>query len=162
MFRLAMERLAKDDEGGLTVAQAAAADQAYAQAGGEAVQGAAAKGTVAAWLYGEGLLCSSAALLGCHAMQGRHRQAAWLRLLPVDMHGNGVQRAVDAGRVIPMQAQTPASLIGSRHWLPLGTSPHRIPPPTPVGVFFFHVHVPAALFWPLAPSCRPEPGRLGR
>ena len=37
VFRLAMERLAKDEEGGLTVAQAAAADQAYAQAGGEAV-----------------------------------------------------------------------------------------------------------------------------
>lgn len=58
VFRLAMERLAKDEEGGLTVAQAAAADQAYAQAGGEAVQGAAAKGTVAAFLYGQNLVDS--------------------------------------------------------------------------------------------------------
>lgn len=53
VFLLAMERLAKDGEDGLTVAQAAAADHAYSQANGDRVQGAAALGTVAAWLYGE-------------------------------------------------------------------------------------------------------------
>lgn len=61
-FKAAMESSALlSEDGGLTRAQALAADKAYYQAAGGIVGSAAAQGTITAWLYGDNMVDSGTA-----------------------------------------------------------------------------------------------------